>query len=442
MSSGEVFWSMTMLMVTTLVLIDEMKKKRLRGLSPKMTARPMSQDEIFDMWREALKVVFLTKQPSKMIACSRVSDECVLPFDVMANILSRLPVKFVARFRGVCKQWQSLTRDPHFVKEHHKRALKRRPIFFPIYTHSAGYLPLYDYGVDGRLKGSFPSVPLGKGVFHFSNTVDGLICGYCHFKTDASHYLFNVSTGEMAKLPGSRIDSSVSIHSVGLGFDPSTGAYKLIKLHNVPGKWNIYKCAVLTVGTREWRDVGETPCAVPPRRCTYVNGAIHWVAVTDDYRLHGKINILAFDLKDEKFRLMSTPLPTDISQLAVTIHQFGSHGQISLVVDPKFPKSRDIQPPPLLRIWTLVDYQNCEWRQEYEIDISYLMKLSQTEHVIDIQDGKILIQRPHSILIYDVQSKELTEFQSFPDYRTFPSLEVATESLVSPIRLMGNQSLP
>ncbi|MCI32129.1 F-box/kelch-repeat protein, partial [Trifolium medium] len=41
-----------------------------------------------------------------------------LPFDLIPEILSRLPVKFLLQFRCVCKSWKSLITDPKFTKKH------------------------------------------------------------------------------------------------------------------------------------------------------------------------------------------------------------------------------------------------------------------------------------------------------------------------------------
>ncbi|WOG85479.1 hypothetical protein DCAR_0104668 [Daucus carota subsp. sativus] len=37
------------------------------------------------------------------------------------EILSRLPIESVSRFKSVCKSWLSLFSDPHFVKQHNDR---------------------------------------------------------------------------------------------------------------------------------------------------------------------------------------------------------------------------------------------------------------------------------------------------------------------------------
>ncbi|KAI5396163.1 F-box/kelch-repeat protein At3g23880 [Lathyrus oleraceus] len=45
-----------------------------------------------------------------------------LPFDVVVEILSRLPVKILMQLQCVCKSWKSLISDPKFAKKHLRHA--------------------------------------------------------------------------------------------------------------------------------------------------------------------------------------------------------------------------------------------------------------------------------------------------------------------------------
>ena len=45
-----------------------------------------------------------------------------LPEEVMLEILLRLPVKSLLRFKSVCKHWLSLISDPNFAKLHFERS--------------------------------------------------------------------------------------------------------------------------------------------------------------------------------------------------------------------------------------------------------------------------------------------------------------------------------
>ncbi|CAN6165479.1 unnamed protein product [Urochloa humidicola] len=47
-----------------------------------------------------------------------VTNDGVLPTDVLYEVLLHLPVDILCRFRLVCRSWRSLTSDPTFAKAH------------------------------------------------------------------------------------------------------------------------------------------------------------------------------------------------------------------------------------------------------------------------------------------------------------------------------------
>ncbi|KAE8674654.1 putative F-box protein [Hibiscus syriacus] len=47
-----------------------------------------------------------------------------LPEMLVLEILSKLPVKSLTRFRCVCKPWSSSFETPHFITKHHQNNLK------------------------------------------------------------------------------------------------------------------------------------------------------------------------------------------------------------------------------------------------------------------------------------------------------------------------------
>ncbi|ONK71244.1 uncharacterized protein A4U43_C04F6410 [Asparagus officinalis] len=62
----------------------------------------------------------------------------LLPLDIMADILSRLPAKSIAKFLCACKQWLSLTHDARFLRSLHAR--------------SASYVIIDKYIVNGKVE--------------------------------------------------------------------------------------------------------------------------------------------------------------------------------------------------------------------------------------------------------------------------------------------------
>ncbi|KAG2694674.1 hypothetical protein I3760_08G155600 [Carya illinoinensis] len=115
-----------------------------------------------------------------------------LPKDLIIEILLRLPVKSLVRFRCVSKQWFSLISDPRFAKVHFKRKSddnQRLLLSTPLWLSSLEI-----------------DAPFLRRNF----------------------YIWNPSTAEHRKLldPGTSPHSETYNH--GFGYDASTDDYKLL----------------------------------------------------------------------------------------------------------------------------------------------------------------------------------------------------------------------
>ena len=51
-----------------------------------------------------------------------------IPYDIAVEVLSRLPVKSLLRFKSACKQWFSLISDPKFAVLQYKHSAKNSPL--------------------------------------------------------------------------------------------------------------------------------------------------------------------------------------------------------------------------------------------------------------------------------------------------------------------------
>lgn len=76
--------------------------------------------------------------------------------------------------------------------------------------------------------------------------------------------------------------------------------------------------------------------------------------------------VLAFDVRDEKFRLM--PVPKDLPVARVVLFESGGHLCIGKHPKPYGPSGWT----PFLIIWMLKDYRRGEWTEEHNIDMSEL----------------------------------------------------------------------
>ena len=65
-----------------------------------------------------------------------------LPEELLMEILSRLPVKYLLRFRSVSKYWFSLIQNPSFISLNHNRAQNNHCLLVKRLLHGDGVLSL------------------------------------------------------------------------------------------------------------------------------------------------------------------------------------------------------------------------------------------------------------------------------------------------------------
>jgi F-box interacting protein len=257
-----------------------------------------------------------------------------LPNGAVLEILIRLPVKSLVRFRCVCKDWLSLISSNAFIAAHTNQSLSRsddnnKILFRYGQSVCTALIPSRKFehfslrSDDGSFShnNSFIQLncPLERAAYFndFPNMLgswNGLIClNYYHPSYGYGYTLWNPSIHKAISLPEPNLVSSNSLgkleHSHGFGYDPSTNDIKLVRLkflHNkVPEMAEIY-----TLNTGGWRPIAApAPSYVVNDRClsVFVNRASHWVAHTPPGVGTFHNVIVAFDMGDEVFREIAVP---------------------------------------------------------------------------------------------------------------------------------------
>lgn len=260
------------------------------------------------------------------------------PTDIMLDILSRLPVKSLCRFRCVSKSWRSLVTDPDFVKIHLNKAFEnveifqqRRRLMFSDGSHRSLYsLDLDEFlnhndavhnyldekendndintnddddeAVATELDYIYSEIP-NNWVFMVLHCNGLLLCQLYNWEL----YLVNPATRKSKKLPDIP-SSSIAYYYFdlfGLGFDHSTDDYKVVDLRYLKGG---IMFIVYTLKTGSWREI--------QRQYPYksdlmlhgilVSGGLHWLV----NRVRGSSVIISFDLAEE--HVQEIPLPCDL----------------------------------------------------------------------------------------------------------------------------------
>lgn len=213
-----------------------------------------------------------------------------LPHEIIADVLSRLPVKSVIQFRCVCKEWNSLISDRHFVRTHLDKAVEdshtnRRRLLL-----STDPFQSIDYETGATALIDFPwrSPDQLYDDVHFVGSCNGLVCVVVE---DDNVILWNPSTRDAKVLPEPSGGPSNSFHFE-LGYDFSTDDYKVVGIRS-SDKSTI---EIFSLKTNSWRTIQLTLPSLGGQGF-FLNGALHWLSQGE----LGKNVIVSFDLAAEKF---------------------------------------------------------------------------------------------------------------------------------------------
>ncbi|KAJ4850312.1 hypothetical protein Tsubulata_005823, partial [Turnera subulata] len=204
----------------------------------------------------------------------------ILPMELIINeILTRMEVKDLLRFKCVSKEWKLLIEDRYFVHKH----LYHSPI--------------------GRF-------PLVKQSFHFLQSYHGLILEYSwkfRIRNPAMEQVFSVPNPQKAS------------RMMRIGFAPTSGLYKLVSIYDSDVAGNGYGgVEILVLGTEDkpsWKHVDSTHLRSfdwNDRPSGYVadQGVVH-IAKTSKIQSRDH-EVMSFDLDTESFRGHKLVVPRSV----------------------------------------------------------------------------------------------------------------------------------
>ncbi|XP_027171775.1 F-box protein CPR1-like [Coffea eugenioides] len=248
----------------------------------------------------------------------------VLPEDVLMQILVRLPVKCLFRFRCVSKSWCSLIKSPHFAGLHVRRAKSgnQEDVILVkrfIKNERKTVLSLHSNDESLSLQVMAPDfeVPYSTDYdMHLVSTCHGIICLRNNACNDI--YLCNPTTREFLTLPGSPFRCPQGyrrlLADLGFGFDAISDDYKIITFIEIaPREYNgdLYPCKaeIYSLSNNFWRelDINVTMSDMIYNNLRFsvqFNGCFHWCTVLTDSFVY---KILSFDMGTEQFLEIQYP---------------------------------------------------------------------------------------------------------------------------------------
>lgn len=231
-----------------------------------------------------------------------------LPEEIIREILRRLPVKALLRFRSVSRSWRSLIDSKQFIQHHLHHSLRSNSNITLLVDSSrfcyvdldsfkqlqVGDTPIEPYSVIGSCHGLVLLVPKSGDIV-----------------------LWNPAIRKLRKLAPQppipdrffRFEYAQTIFA--LGYDSNHDDYKVVRVSQAAtdgdGDSFSTEASIYSLTANSWKKAKDFPYLLPihtSRWGVYLNGALHTVAKP---RGKPKVMIMAFDLgKEEHYEL---PLP-------------------------------------------------------------------------------------------------------------------------------------
>lgn len=212
-----------------------------------------------------------------------------LPFELISDILSRLPVRLLVQLRCLCKAWNSLITDLEFAKK--QLSMSTTATRCLCYSNYSSKYILKSYPLDSVFTDIITNIPHFEYVpYNFGDylrfDLNCFIIGSCNgilcIANDSKDVviLWNPSIRKFKELPlfkkpqgfSHMEDTNFSFDratNFSFGYDSLRDNYKVIVVFTYDkggiGNWvNKAEVKVYTLGTNFWRSVMESPFGVVP----------------------------------------------------------------------------------------------------------------------------------------------------------------------------------
>ncbi|KAL7590489.1 F-box protein At3g07870 [Lactuca sativa] len=248
-----------------------------------------------------------------------------LPKDVIIDILSRVPIRYILRFKSVSKSWYALFKNPKFITKHFENqatssdvtALDASFLFTP-HKSSSPPTAAANRNVGLILSNSEKpiKIPIEIDIPFLSISKPLRVCGSCNgliclsiLPIASIILLWNPATRVFKDLPVSPIDRPQAgpIKVVlGFAFDDVTNDYKVLRI--VYYGYPLNQVEMYSLNTNTWKEIKtrvqflifESSCSV------FLKGRFHWTAIGFE-EMHGKKLIVCFDFREEAFHYIMPP---------------------------------------------------------------------------------------------------------------------------------------
>jgi F-box interacting protein len=305
-----------------------------------------------------------------------------LPHELIIQILLRLPVMSLIRFKCVCKLWFSLISDPHFAKTHFELTTSHtHRILFITSTPQIRSIDL-EASLNDDSASTSPNLNFLLPGSYFDLEIKGSCRGFIVLRCSSNIHIWNPSTGVHKQIPlppfGSNLEAN---YFFGFGYDHSKDDYLVVSMCDDPNSATFLShFEFFSLRANTWKELECTTsthfpymnaCDDPRVGCLF-NGAIYWMA----YRRNISGNIIVgFDLMDRKLFDMQFPDDFDHEPTYCGLWVFGEF--LSLwAMDYEYDT---------VEIWVMKEYKvNSSWAKTLvlsmdNVSTQYFSPLSSTK---------------------------------------------------------------
>ncbi|KAI3934592.1 hypothetical protein MKX01_034046 [Papaver californicum] len=351
-----------------------------------------------------------------------------IPEDIIIDILTRLSVKSVLRFRCVCKSWYELLKTSNFAELHLNHSLKYGDDGI-IYNH-VGKISCVDYGSLVSSSSTLSNMvvhidyPLEHKMERILGTCNGLVC---YLSSQKDIIIWNPCTKDYKKIPappGTIDTESRGIHVLyryGFGYDFKTEDYKFARMANIRGKYS--EIVVYSLKLNLWKMYRDIPTRYPYEDLVLFKGILHWVEMPPWGSVRPRM-ICSFDIGSEIFKRIR--LPQHFPNKFNIIHVRLLEGCLYLTGSLYMTCSE---------VWMMKDYGvHKSWTKMFAIDNTKYTGFNHLDIRQCHRNGVILVQEAHFYTyLYNINHEEAIQHKIVDGiplgFQTYPFLG----SLISPV---------
>ncbi|KAL6548071.1 hypothetical protein OROHE_009133 [Orobanche hederae] len=322
--------------------------------------------------------------------------------DAVVDILVRLPVKVLVRFKCVSPSWQSLISSPSFVSLHRKRWI----------SDPSRQLVLVRLGYYGKRVPIQPDpinsvVYWAHGSMKLVGSVHGLVC-VVGFETDEfdAIWVWNPSTRMSKKLPVGKLTTSERV-TFGFGWDGGAEVYKLVKIVSDESDT---KVEVWSSSSDSWKEIKVVRKFYHPHcmaRITYPDATVkggsvcYWIVMAEVGSGLG-FRIVSFNMSTESLQIISMPkLPVAYNRLFQDLEDknecvFGINWKEDFALVERYSVGSSVGRG--FALWTR-DAGERTWSKKLTFSIN-----ARFSFVLSSFDEKILLKAPKNLMSYDMRT--------------------------------------